>query len=134
MKNIPGNKKNSIFSVIKSRYGLETLQLLRNLVSQNNRIARHQGHLFFNHSCLRKDYLPKNLRFKSPLNTAAGRRLARNFGFRFIKLRINESHHWIRTSLSKIADITRRILNAMTKKDYEFVIEWTTKKTEHPKR
>ena len=117
MNNTPGNKKNSIFSVIKSRYRLETFQLLHNLVSQNNRIVRHQEHQFFNHSCLCKDYLPKTLRFKSPLNTAARRRLARNFGFRFIKLRINESHHWIRTSLSKVADITRRILNVMTKKD-----------------
>ena len=127
LNNTPGSKKNSIFNVIKSRYGLETFQLLRNLVSQNNRIARHQRHLFFNHSCLRKDFLPKTLRFKSPLNTAVGR-LARNFGFRFIKLRINKSLHWIRTSLTKIADITRKVLNVMTKKDYEFVIEWTTKK------
>ena len=68
-------------------------------MSQGKRIAKHRGHLFYNHSCIRKDILPNSLQFKSPINTASGKKLTKKFGFNFLKLRtrINESHHWIRT-------------------------------------
>ena len=124
MNLIPGNKKNSIFNIIKSQYGLRALQLLRSLVSQGNRIARHKGHLFFNHSCLREDYLPQSLRFKPPINTAAGRSLTRKFGFSFVKLRINESHHWIRISLDKIDNIKNELQSIIMVSDYNYLIEW----------
>ena len=95
--NIPGIKKSEIYNNIKNLYGLEILQNFRELMSQGKRIAKHRGHLFYNHSYIREDILPNSLQFKSSINTAAGKKLARKFGFNFLKLRINESHHWIGT-------------------------------------
>ena len=57
---------------------------------QGKRIARHNGYLHFNHSCLRKNILPKSLKFQSPINSVAGKKLAKTFGFRYLKLRIND--------------------------------------------
>ena len=95
LSKISGSQNNSIFSFIKNRYGSGTLRDLRNFMFQGKKIARHRGHLHFNYSCLREDILPKSLKFKSPINSVAGKKLAKTFGFRYLKLRINESHFWI---------------------------------------
>ena len=97
INNIPGIINSKICNNIKNFCGLEILRDFRKLISQAKSIAKHRGHLFYNHSYIRVDILPTSLQFKSPINTAAGKKLARKFGFNFLKLRINESHHWIRT-------------------------------------
>ena len=47
---------------------------------------------------------------KSPVNTRAGRKLAEKFGFNCFKLRINESHFWIRKSLQFMENIREELL------------------------
>ena len=74
LSKILGSQNNSIFSFIKNRYASGTLRDLRNLMFQGKRIVRHRGHLHFNHSCLREDILPKSLKFKSPINSVAGKK------------------------------------------------------------
>ena len=76
------------------------------------RIAKHRGHLFY--CCIREDILPNSLQFESPIHTAAGKKLARKFGFNFLKLRINESHHWIRTYRKRDEAILQRFLKFMS--------------------
>ena len=49
-----------------------------------------------------EDILPKSLKFKSPINSVAGKKLAKTFGLRYLKLRINESHFWINFSYNEI--------------------------------
>ena len=122
---VHGNRTNRIFINIKSLYGLGTLQLFQSLLSQGDRIARHQGHLFFNHICLREQVLPRSLEFKSPINTVAGKKLTRNFGFRFLKLRINKSHHWIRISVKTIKRIKTKLQKTLSQCDYEMVLDWS---------
>ena len=92
ISNIPGNSVYINYKAIKDRHGSGVLKLIRSLISQGKRIARHRAHLFFNHSCLRENILTKSLVIKSPINTRAGRKLAEKFGFNCLKLRINESH------------------------------------------
>ena len=84
---------------------METLRVFRKLMSHGKKVAKHRGHLFYNHSCIRKGISPRSLQFKSPINTAAGKKLAKKFGFKYLKLRINESHHWIRNYEARISSI-----------------------------
>ena len=84
--NIPGNSVYINYKAIKDRHGSGVLKLIRSLISQGKRIARHRAHLFFNHSCLRENILTKSLMIKSPINTRAGRKLAEKFGFNCLKL------------------------------------------------
>ena len=53
-------------------------------MSQKKRIAKHRGHLFYNYSCIGEYISPTSLQFKSPGNTAAGKKLARKFGYNFL--------------------------------------------------
>ena len=48
---------------------------------------------------------PRSLEFKSPMNTAAGKKLAKKFGCKYLKLRINESHYWIRIYVARTFSI-----------------------------
>ena len=88
-------------------------------MSQGKRIAKHRGHLFYNHSCIREDILPNSLQFKSPINTVAGKKLAGKFGFNFLKLRINESHHWIRTYRKRNEAILQHFFKFMSDLNYD---------------
>ena len=110
ISNIPGNSVYINYKAIKDRHGSGVLKLIRSLISQGKRITRHRAHLFFNHSCLRENILTKSLMIKSPINTRAGRKLAEKFGFNCLKLRINESHFWIRKSLQFMDNIREELL------------------------
>ena len=48
--------------------------------------------------------LPRSLQFKS-INTVTGKKLAKKFGFKYLKLRIKESHYWIRIYEARISSI-----------------------------
>ena len=76
---------------------------------QGKRIAKHKGHLHFNHSCLRGDIVPKSLKFKCLINSVTGKKLAEAFGFRYLKLRINESHFWINFSYNEIEELEEKL-------------------------
>ena len=110
LSNIPGNSVYINYKAIKDRHGSGVLKLIRSLISQGKRIARHRAHLFFNHSCLRENILTKSLVIKSPINTSAGKKLAEKFGFNCLKLRINESHFWIRNSLRFMENVRGKLL------------------------
>ena len=55
---MPGDKS-KIYIDIKNQYGMETLRVFRKLMSHGKKVAKHRGHLFYNHSCIRKGILPR---------------------------------------------------------------------------
>ena len=121
LSNIPGNSVYINYKAIKDRHGSGVLKLIRSLVFQGKRIARHRAHLFFNHSCLRENILIKSLVIKSP--TRAGRKLAEKFGFNCVKLHINESHFWIRNSLRLMENIRGELLKVSVI-DFESILKY----------
>ena len=127
---IPDCTFNQVFKHIKNLYGLESLNLFRKLVSQKLRIGRHEVHLHFNHGCIRHKVLPRSLVFKSPINTFAGKKLTRQFGFRFLKLRINESHYWIRMANHDIKETLKCLQSLVNPDDYNLLLDMALKKKE----
>ena len=116
---MPGDKS-KIYIDIKSQYGMETLRVFRKLMSRGKKVAKHRGHLFYNHSYIRKGILPRSLQFKS-INTAAGKKLAKKFGFKYLKLRINESHYWIRNYEARISSILHQFSAFMPEKSLNVI-------------
>ena len=82
----------AIFNLLKRNYDRDLLQSSRKLVSCYVTIEKEYCHLRFNHACKREGVLPKSLRFPPPIKSQKGFQLARNSGWEFLNLRINESH------------------------------------------
>jgi len=79
-------------------------------------VARHHSHLYYNHECIRQ--------IKTPINDAAGRGLARKFGFQCLKLRIQNSHKRIKCCERTSAEI-------LDKLKLKFSTNWVEKLLKH---
>ena len=102
---------------------MKTLRVFRKLMSHGKKVAKHRGYLYYNHSCIRKGVLPRSLQFKSHINTTAGKKLAKKFGFKYLKLLINESqsHHWIRIYEVRIFSILRQYSAFMSEEFFNVI-------------
>ena len=85
----------AIFNEIKRNYVRKALQEARRLVSYNITIEKGYSHLRFKHTCKLIGILPKSLRFSPPIRTRKGFQLARKSGWKFLNLRISDSHQKI---------------------------------------
>ena len=131
LSNIPCYSIYINYKAIKDHHGSGVLKLIKSLIYQGKRIARHRAHLFFNYLCLRENILTKTLVIKSPINTRVGRKLAeKKKGFNCVKLRINESPFWIRNSLWFMKNIRGELLK-ISVIDFESIlkhVEYTANK------
>ena len=121
LSKIPGSQNNSIFKLHQKPLWFRIITCLGNLMFQGKRIARHRGHLHFNHSCLREDILPKSLKFKSPINSVARKKLAKTFAFRYLKRRINELHFWINFSYNEIKKLEEKLRAVVDLEDFKII-------------
>ena len=65
-----------VFSVIRSQYGTQLLQLVRTYFSFGLRLARYKEQLTFNLRCKHLQLLPKSLLVKPLVKTPDGHKIA----------------------------------------------------------
>ena len=68
--------------------------------------------------------MPKSLHFKSPINSVAGKKLAKTFGFWYLKLRINESHFWINFSYNEIEKLEEKLRAEIDLEDFKIIRQY----------
>ncbi|XP_068716948.1 uncharacterized protein [Montipora capricornis] len=86
----PGDKPS--FNSILEKYDREILLKARRLNKTMIKFTQHKCHLFFNHRCKDRQILPPSLRIRPPVQCPKGYKLAKNTGFQFLKLRIEQLH------------------------------------------
>ena len=97
-----------LFQNIRESFGSDVLRTVRKYVKIGIVVTRYQSHLWLNHECIRLNALPRSLMFKSPINNHKRKEIARKFGCKYLKLRIEMLHKKI-TSATKI--IEKLVLN-----------------------
>ena len=79
-----------IFKQIEENHGRTVLQASRKLISQYSTIEKQFSRLRFNNACKNLGILPRSLKFSPPIKSRKGYRIAKNFGWQFLNLRITE--------------------------------------------
>ena len=68
--------------------------------------------------------MPKSLKFKSPTNSVVGKKLAKTFGFWYLKLRINESHFWINFFYNEIEKLEEKLKAEIDLEDLKIIRQY----------
>ena len=121
MNNYPDERNASvIFIEIKRKYGQAVLQKARRYVSKNATVEKEFSHLRFNHECKRNtnNVLPKSLRFRPPIKIREGFKLARKMGWKFLQLRISDSHRKINVCKREIFELGNKLEDLLTSTEW----------------
>ena len=123
MNNYPDERNASVISIeiplfsLKSKerkYGEAVLQEARRYVSKNATVEKEFSHLRFNHECKRNNVLPKSLTFRPPIKSSKGFKLARKMGWKFLQLRISDSHRKINMCKREVFELGNKLKNLLT--------------------
>ena len=68
--------------------------------------------------------MPKSSKFKSPINSVAGKKLAKTSGFRYLKLLFNESHFWINFSYNEIEKLEEKLRAEIDLEDFKIIKQY----------
>ena len=115
---------------MKRKYGQAVLQEARRYVSENATVAlieKEFSHLRLNHECKRNNLLPKSLRFRPPIKSRKGFKLARKMGWKFLKLRISDSHRKINMCKTEIFELGTKLQNLLTSTEWKSLFTCVTK-------
>ncbi|CAI2738566.1 unnamed protein product, partial [Dicrocoelium dendriticum] len=85
-----------VFRNILNNYGRSALRCARRWEDFACRQASTRQQLFFLHECLRKDILPRSIRYRPPIDHPQAWTAARQFGRRMIRLMITDAHNRLR--------------------------------------
>ena len=72
----------------------------------------------------RSGILPKSLKFKSPINSVARKKLAKTFDFQYLKLRRNESHFSINFSYNQIKKLEEKLRAEVDLEDFKIIRQY----------
>ena len=83
-------------------------------MSKNATVEKEFLHLRFNHKCKQNNVFPKSLRFRPPIKRRKGFKIARKMGWKFLQLRIFNSHRKINVCKREIFELGNNLENLLT--------------------
>ena len=90
----------------------------KNAIYKNATVEKEFLHLRFNRECKRNNILPKSLRFRPPTKSRKGFKLARKMGWKFLQLRISDSHRKINKRKREIFELENNLENLLTSTEW----------------